>query len=107
VRGDLKAMEKIKVLINFIILIIVIGGFIYFSSITVKQNMLLNNQISSNRTEKVLCILQDDYEKRIISNKYILKNYSKDIPRYSKEDIRRQIENQKRTVLALKLLNCP
>lgn len=62
---------------------------------------------ASNRTDKALCTFVADLERRVESSQEFLDRHPGGIPGISGLEIRRSIENQKRTLKALSGLNCP
>lgn len=87
-----------------ILTLVLIGVVIYFSAISNnKQNDLVKQGAESH---EALCIFKSDLERRIGDGEQFLRDNPNGIPGIPEETLRNSIDNQKRTLASLAVLDC-
>jgi len=87
-------VNRHQALLGFLACLVIIGGTIGYVA------------HESARTKHALCVLRGDLETRINSSTKFLQEHPEGIPGIRPKLIRDGIQNQRRTVNALRSLNC-
>lgn len=107
VGAEIKRALRLLVVASVVLYLgLAITGVVQFSIARTSREVAKTSRDDADRLEQALCSLRSDLEVRVASSRAFLEQYPDGIPGISPKLIQDGIDNQQRTIIALKDLHC-